>query len=88
MVVDDETASIVSTPFAEADELDHEAEEGDVWEYRTAAMALVNALVNSPDDLDERLALREEFARRGLNEVMTVRGLMDTDLGSNELRAR
>lgn len=42
------------------------------WEWRTAAMSLVNAIVNTPHDLDERLALRDEFVRRGLNEAMTV----------------
>lgn len=46
--------------------------EASLWEYRTAAMALINAITNSPDDLEERIMLREEFARRGLNEAMTV----------------
>ena len=48
------------------------AEEG-VWEARTASMALVNALTNCPDSLEERIMLREEFSRRGLNEVIVVR---------------
>lgn len=42
------------------------------WEWRTAAMSLVNAIVNTPHDLEERLVLRDEFVRRGLNEAMTV----------------
>lgn len=46
-------------------------EEG-IWEARTAAMALVNAITNYPDDLDERMVLREEFSRRGLNELIVV----------------
>ncbi|KAK4704608.1 hypothetical protein P7C70_g1599, partial [Phenoliferia sp. Uapishka_3] len=49
---------------------DDDEEEMGLWEWRTAAMSLVNALVNSPDELEERIALREEFTRRGLNEVM------------------
>ncbi|PWN26924.1 hypothetical protein BDZ90DRAFT_261174 [Jaminaea rosea] len=40
------------------------------WEYRTATMILLNALVNSPEALDERIALRDELARRGLSEVI------------------
>lgn len=35
-------------------------------------MSLVNAITNSPDDLEERMMLREEFTRRGLNEAMAV----------------
>jgi hypothetical protein len=50
-----------------------EQDEAGVWEYRTAAMSLINAIVNSPDDLEERVALRDEFARRGLNEALAVR---------------
>lgn len=49
-----------------------EEDEASLWEYRGAGMALINALVNGPNELEERVALREEFARRGLNEVMTV----------------
>ena len=48
-------------------------EEEGVWEARTASMALVNALTNCPDALEERILLREEFGRRGLNEVIVVR---------------
>jgi diaphanous 1 len=55
------------------DQLDLEADEtAALWEYRTSAMSLVNAIVNSPEAIEDRIALREEFARRGLNEVMTV----------------
>lgn len=46
-------------------------EEG-VWEARTASMALINALTNCPAALEERILLREEFGRRGLNEVIVV----------------
>lgn len=46
-------------------------EEG-VWEARTASMALVNALTNFPELLEDRILLREEFTRRGLNEAIVV----------------
>lgn len=47
-------------------------EEG-IWEARTAALALVNAITNCPETVEERIMLREEFGRRGLNEVIVVR---------------
>lgn len=47
-------------------------EEEGVWEARTASMSLVNAITNFPDSLEERILLREEFTRRGLNEVLVV----------------
>lgn len=46
-----------------------------IWEAKTATMTLVNALSNCPDDLEERVMLREEFSRRGLNEAIVVRHL-------------
>uniref|UniRef100_V5GJX6 Uncharacterized protein n=1 Tax=Kalmanozyma brasiliensis (strain GHG001) TaxID=1365824 RepID=V5GJX6_KALBG len=49
---------------------DANADEAIEWEYRAAAMVLVNAITNSPEDLEERVSLRDEFARRGLNEVL------------------
>lgn len=49
-----------------------EEDEAALWEYRTSAMSLLNALTNSPDDLEERVVLRDELARRGLNEALTV----------------
>lgn len=48
-------------------------DEDGVWEARSASMALVNALTNFPDSLEDRISLREEFTRRGLNEVIVVR---------------
>jgi diaphanous 1 len=42
------------------------------WEARDATMTLVNALTNCPDSLEERIMLREEFGRRGLNEALVV----------------
>ena len=47
-----------------------DASEAIEWEYKAAAMVLVNAITNSPEDLEERISLRDEFARRGLNEVL------------------
>lgn len=43
-----------------------------IWEARTASMALVNALTNCPDALEERVLLRDEFSRRGLNEAIVA----------------
>ncbi len=55
-----------------------EEDEASLWEYRGAGLALINALVNGPNELEERVSLREEFARRGLNEVMTVSRTLDS----------
>ncbi|CAG8625746.1 6835_t:CDS:10 [Cetraspora pellucida] len=41
-------------------------------EYKTACLSLVNAIVNSPDELEERMLLREEFQRRGLKELFVI----------------
>ena len=38
------------------------------WKWRTEGMSLVNALVNSPDDVAARVVLRDEFAQRGLKD--------------------
>ncbi|THH12248.1 hypothetical protein EW145_g96 [Phellinidium pouzarii] len=46
-------------------------EEG-AWEARTAAMTLVNAMTACPESLEERIQLREEFSRRGLNEIIVT----------------
>ncbi|BGP21424.1 hypothetical protein JCM10295v2_000299 [Rhodotorula toruloides] len=56
------------------------------WEWRTAAMSLVNAIVNTPHDLEERLMLRDELVRRGLNEAMTgLRYLQPPDFFMTQL---
>jgi diaphanous 1 len=49
-----------------------EGEEEGIWEARTAVMSLINAITTSPDSLEDRILLRDEFTRRGLNEVMVV----------------
>lgn len=48
-------------------------EEDGVWEGRVATMTLINALTTCPEVLEDRLVLREEFSRRGLNELIVVR---------------
>ena len=40
--------------------------------WQVACMQLINALVTSPDELDFRLHLRNEFMRCGLKEVLPV----------------
>ena len=47
-------------------------EEEGVLDARVATMTLINALTNSSDNLEERVLLREEFSRRGLNELIVV----------------
>lgn len=49
-----------------------EAEEEGIWEARTAVVSLINAITTCPDALEDRILLRDEFTRRGLNEVMVV----------------
>jgi hypothetical protein len=51
---------------------DHPSEDDGAWEARTSSMVLINALTNGPESLEERILLREEFSRRGLNEVIVV----------------
>jgi diaphanous 1 len=47
-------------------------EDDGAWDARTSSMVLINALTNGPESLEERILLREEFSRRGLNEVIVV----------------
>jgi diaphanous 1 len=48
-------------------------ENDSIWDARTATMTLINAITNCPDSLEERVVLRDEFSRRGLNEAIVVR---------------
>jgi diaphanous 1 len=48
------------------------SEDDGTWDARTSSMVLINALTNGPESLEERILLREEFSRRGLNEVIVV----------------
>ncbi|KAJ3492688.1 hypothetical protein NLJ89_g11182 [Agrocybe chaxingu] len=47
-------------------------EEDGIWEVRIATMALINAITNCPENLEDRMLLREEFSRRGLNELIVA----------------
>ncbi|CAG8649703.1 10233_t:CDS:2, partial [Acaulospora colombiana] len=46
-----------------------ENEDSVSMEYRSACLSLVNAIVTSPEDVEERMMLRKEFERRGLTEL-------------------
>ncbi len=48
------------------------SEDDGAWDARTSSMVLINALTNGPESLEERILLREEFSRRGLNEAIVV----------------
>jgi diaphanous 1 len=50
----------------------HSSEDDGAWDARTSSMVLINALTNGPESLEDRILLREEFSRRGLNEVIVV----------------
>ena len=49
-----------------------EGEDDGSWESRGATMGLIIALTSCSDSIEDRILLREEFSRRGLNEVMVV----------------
>ena len=54
------------------DEFGTGAEDEGVWTMRASSMALVNALTMCPDSIEDRVLLRDEFSRRGLNEIIVV----------------
>ena len=56
----------------DGEEMEEEADQEGAWEARTSAMTLVNALTTCPESLEERVQLREELGRRGLNEIIVV----------------
>ena len=43
-------------------------------QLRTNCVILINAIITSPDDLDFRMHLRNEFMRVGLLDVLDVSG--------------
>ncbi|KAJ3796793.1 armadillo-type protein [Lentinula aff. detonsa] len=47
-------------------------EEADVWEARNAAMLLLNAIATATGTVEDRIMLREEYGRRGLNEAIVA----------------
>ncbi|KAF5920446.1 hypothetical protein HPG69_009699 [Diceros bicornis minor] len=63
-----------SKEFVETFALGHRADgivrETDDFCYEVACMQLINALVTSPDDLDFRLHIRNEFMRCGLKDIL------------------
>ncbi|KIK67748.1 hypothetical protein GYMLUDRAFT_68769 [Collybiopsis luxurians FD-317 M1] len=55
-------------------------EEKDIWEARTAAMLLLNALTTATGSVEDRIMLREEYTRLGLNEaIVALRYIGPTD---------
>lgn len=63
--------SISLSTDADGEQVDEDEDTG-LWEYRAAALALINALISTPEKVEHRRALRDEFARRGLNEIIAV----------------
>ncbi|CAG8641106.1 13403_t:CDS:2, partial [Funneliformis mosseae] len=55
----------------------NEEEDSTSIEYKAAGLSLINAIVNSPDIIEERILLREEFERRGIDDVFKV--IKDSD---------
>ena len=50
----------------------NEEEDSTSIEYKAAGLSLINAIVNSPDVIEERILLRDEFERRGIDMVFKV----------------
>ena len=42
------------------------------WEYSTLVVTLINAIIDGPELVEDRVFLREEFSRRGLAETFSV----------------
>jgi len=57
--------------FGSGDEVEVECESG-MWEWRTAASGLINALTSSGIDLEFRCDLRGEIRRRGFDHAVDV----------------
>ena len=57
--------------FGSGDEVEVEDENG-MWEWRTAALGLINALTASGIDLELRCDLRGEIRRRGFDHAVDV----------------
>ena len=72
----EELISSLRLPEADPNDLTgsgtHSSEDDGAWDARTSSMVLINALTNGPESLEERILLREEFSRRGLNEAIVV----------------
>ncbi|CAG8664853.1 10030_t:CDS:2, partial [Ambispora gerdemannii] len=50
----------------------NDTEDSSSIEYKAACLSLVNAIVNSPEEVEQRVLLREEFERRGIDEVFAT----------------
>lgn len=70
-VNDDEGGGGSTSEGLEGSRGDGEIDE-QIWAWRASGFALVNAITTSPGELEERVMLRDEFTRRGLNEVIVV----------------
>ena len=51
-------------------------------QLRIAGLTLINALISTPEDLDFRMHLRNEFMRVGLIDVLDVRDNASTSVQS------
>lgn len=49
-----------------------EDDESGVWEWRSSAMGLINALAGSGDEVESRCEIRGELRRRGLDHAVEV----------------
>ncbi|CAJ0926844.1 13115_t:CDS:10 [Entrophospora sp. SA101] len=58
--------------FKTKGDADGEEEDSTSIEYKVAGLSLVNAIVNKPDQIEERILLREEFGRRGIYNYFTI----------------
>jgi hypothetical protein len=54
---------------------DNEAD--NIWDYRAAALTMINALIDGPDLVDDRALIREEFVRRGLSDAIRTMQSLD-----------
>ncbi|ORX93208.1 FH2-domain-containing protein [Basidiobolus meristosporus CBS 931.73] len=57
-----------------------EEDNSGAYEYKTTCMSFINAIVNSPEDVEERVMLRDEFARRDfINVLSSLRSSLPPD---------
>ena len=70
--------------FADTREGGDMEEESAVWEWRTAALGLVNAVTASGVDLEMRCDLRGEMKRRGFDHAVDVRINVSCQGGADE----
>ena len=56
-------------------------------QLRTNCMTLINAIITSPEDLDFRIHLRNEFLRVGLVDVLEVTEILNYHASSNKMNS-